>query len=149
MFNTVYLRLATRSIMSDMHFFRDRNEVAAINAYYKMGKNRLSGWKYEYHRLAVGDGKPVHSRQHGQTDGGFTRRTGNNRDYLCSCCQRGMCGWTVQRYMSRAVGSSFRFDKQDIKIKDNLISFDKYNIYASGTNPFCNRRDDRSHNPSR
>ncbi len=35
-----------------------------------------------------------------------------------------------------AVGSSFRFDKQDIKIKNNLISFDKYNIYASGTNPF-------------
>ena len=35
-----------------------------------------------------------------------------------------------------AVGSSFRFDKQDIKIKNNLISFDKYNIYASGINPF-------------
>lgn len=47
-----------------------------------------------------------------------------------------MCGWISSAVYVTAVGSSFRFDKQDIKIKNNLISFDKYNIYASGINPF-------------
>lgn len=38
MFNTVYLPLSDKEHQVDMHLFRDRNEVAAINAYYKMGK---------------------------------------------------------------------------------------------------------------
>lgn len=87
MFNTVYLPLSDKEHQVDMHLFRDRNEVAAINAYYK-GKNGLSGRKYEHHRLAIGDGKPVHSGQDGQTDGSLARGTGDNRNHLGPCRQR-------------------------------------------------------------
>lgn len=69
MFNTVYLPLSDKEHQVDMHLFRDRNEVAGDQCLLQNGKNGLSGRKYEHHRLAIGDGKPVHSGQDGQTDG--------------------------------------------------------------------------------
>ena len=148
MFNTVYLPLSDKEHQVDMHFFRDRNEVAAINAYYKMGKTDYLDGNMNITALPLEMVNPFIPDNMAKLTGalqGELAITGTTS----APAVNGYVRMDSSAVYVTAVGSSFRFDKQDIKIKDNLISFDKYNIYASGTNPFVIDGTIDIHNPSR
>ena len=135
MFNTVYLPLSDKEHQVDMHLFRDRNEVAAINAYYKMGKTDYLDGNMNITALPLEMVNPFIPDKMAKLTGalqGELAITGTTS----APAVNGYVRMDSSAVYVTAVGSSFRFDKQDIKIKNNLISFDKYNIYASGTNPF-------------
>lgn len=135
MFNTVYLPLSDKEHQVDMHLFRDRNEVAAINAYYKMGKTDYLDGNMNITALPLEMVNPFIPDKMAKLTGalqGELAITGTTS----APAVNGYVRMDSSAVYVTAVGSSFRFDKQDIKIKNNLISFDKYNIYASGINPF-------------
>ncbi|WP_301705211.1 translocation/assembly module TamB domain-containing protein [uncultured Parabacteroides sp.] len=148
MFNTVYLPLSDNEHQVDMHLFRDRNEVAAINAYYKMGKTDYLDGNMNITALPLEMVNPFIPDNMAKLTGalqGELAITGTTS----APAVNGYVRMDSSAVFVTAVGSSFRFDKQDIKVKDNLVSFDKYNIYASGTNPFVIDGTIDIHNPSR
>lgn len=142
MFNTVYLPLSDKEHQVDMHLFRDRNEVAAINAYYKMGKTDYLDGNMNITALPLEMVNPFIPDKMAKLTGalqGELAITGTTS----APAVNGYVRMDSSAVYVTAVGSSFRFDKQDIKIKNNLISFDKYNIYASGDQSVRSRRNDR------
>ena len=148
MFNTVYLPLSDKEHQVDMHLFRDRNEVAAINAYYKMGQTDYLDGNMNITDLPLEMVNPFIPDNMAKLTGALQGELAISGTASAPDVN-GYVRMDSSAVYVTAVGSSFRFDKQDIRIKDNLIRFDKYNIYASGTNPFIIDGTVDIHNPSR
>lgn len=148
MFNAVYLPLSEKEHQVDIHLFRDRDEVAAINAYYKMGKTDYLDGNMNIAALPLEMVNPF-------IPDNMAKLTGDLQGELAitgttsTPAVNGYVRLDSSAVFVTAVGSSFRFDGKDIKITDNLVSFDKYNIYASGTNPFVIDGTIDIHQPSR
>lgn len=148
MFNTVYLPLSDKEHQVDIHLFRDRNEVTAINAYYKTGKTDYLEGNMNITSLPLEMANPF-------IPDNMAKLRGNLQGELAitglpsAPVVNGYVRMDSSSVYVTAVGSSFHFDKQDIKIKDNLIRFDQYDIYASGTNPFVIDGTIDFNNPSR
>ena len=148
MFNTVYLPLSDKEHQVDIHLFRDREEIAAINAYYRMGKTDYLDGNMDITALPLDMVNPFIPENMAKLTGdlqGELAITGSTSAPEVN----GYIRMDNSSVFVTAVGSSFRFDKQEIKIKDNLISFNQYNIYASGTNPFVIDGTIDIHNPAR
>lgn len=148
MFNTVYLPLSDKEHQVDIHLFRDRNEITAINAYYKTGVTDYIEGNMNINALPLEMVNPF-------IPDNMAKLTGNMQGDLSitgpssAPAINGSVRMDNSSVFITAVGSSFRFDKQDIRIKENLINFDKYNIYASGNNPFVIDGTIDMHNPAR
>lgn len=87
MFNTVYLPLSDKEHQVDMHLFRDRNEVAAINAYYKMGKTDYLDGNMNITALPLEMVNPFIPDKMAKLTGAL-QGTGDNRNHLGPCRQR-------------------------------------------------------------
>lgn len=148
MFNTVYLPLSDKEHQVDMHLFRDRDEVAAINAYYKAGKTDYLEGSLNIMALPLEMVNPF-------IPDNMARLTGDLQGELsitgatAAPDVNGYVRLDSSEVFVTAVGSAFRFDGKEIKVADNLIRFDTYNIYASGTNPFVIDGTVDVRNPSR
>lgn len=148
MFNTVYLPLSDKGHQIDMHLFRDRSEIAAINAYYQTGQTDYLDGNMNITSLPLEMANPFIPDNMAKLTGLLQGELAINGT-LAAPAVNGYVRMDSSAVYVTAVGSSFRFDKQDIKVKDNLIRFDRYNIYASGTNPFIIDGTVDMHNPSR
>lgn len=135
MMNAVYLPVNQTSHQVDVHFFRDRSEILSGTALYATGKpDRITGSVDMIHLpldivnpFIPEDMAKLSGDLDGHVDVGGASTAPEVEGYLLLDSSSVFVG---------AVGSSFRFDQKKIEIKDNLITFDQYAIYASGKNPF-------------
>lgn len=135
MFNAVYLPLSDARHQVDFHLFRDQNEVAAITALYKMGKTDYLDGNIHVTDLPLEMVNPFIPDNMAKLDGalqGEMSITGTSKAPEVN----GYIQMDSSSVFVTAVGSSFRFDKKKIEVKENQIRFGQYNIFASGTNPF-------------
>lgn len=148
MFNAVYLPLGDNNHQVDMHLFRDQNEVAAVTALYKMGKTDHMEGNIHVTDLPLEMVNPFIPDNMAKLSGalqGEMAITGSSKSPEAN----GYIQLDSSAVYVTAAGSSFRFDGKKIEVKDNLIRFNKYNIYASGTNPFVIDGTIDFHNPAR
>lgn len=148
MFNAVYLPLNDNKHQVDMHLFCDQNEVTAVTALYQAGKSEHVEGNISVMDLPLMMANPFipdnMAKLNGALQGEMTI-TGTSKEPLVN----GYMQLDSSTVFVTAVGSGFRFDEKKIDVKDNLIQFNKYNIYASGTNPFVIDGNIDFHNPSR
>ncbi len=134
-FNGVYLPVSKQEHQIDAHLFRDHSEIVAVNAYYQTGtEEQLSGnvWltslPFEMVNPFIPDGM---ARLQGALQGELTVEGSPDAPKVNGYIQ--MDSASVYATM---VGSTFQFDQKEIPITDNQIHFNRYNIYATGENPF-------------
>ncbi|MEG2067314.1 MAG: hypothetical protein RRZ65_06685, partial [Tannerellaceae bacterium] len=135
MMNTVYLPLETGKHQVDMHLFRDQSEVLYATAFYRTGiVDSLAG------ELTVSDLPLVMlnpfipdgtARLQGTAKGNMTIHGRSATPDI-----NGFLELDSSSVFVAAAGTAFRFDEKRIDVKNNLLMFDKYNMYASGQNPF-------------
>lgn len=148
MFNTVYLPVGENEHQVDMHFFRDRKEIAAMNAFYKMGKTDYLDGNMHITTLPLAMVNPF-------IPDNMARLSGNLQGELAIAgtpsapAVNGYVRMDSSSVYVTAAGTSFRFDKQDVRIQENLVRFNKYKIHASGTNPFVIDGTIDIHDPAR
>lgn len=135
MFNTVYLPLNNNEHQVDMHLLRDQSEIAAVTAFYKAGKNDHMNGNIHVTDLPLEMVNPFipdnMAKLKGNMLGEMTITGSSNKPEV-----NGYMELDTSSVYITAVGSDFRFDKKRIEVKNNLIHFNNYSIYASGTNPF-------------
>lgn len=135
MLNATYIPVDKTDHQVDVHLFRDRTEVTAATAVYTTGTpDRITGSVDLLHLpldminpFIPEDMAKLSGDIDGHVDVGGTTAAPDVEGYLQLDSAAVFVG---------AVGSSFRFDQKRIEIKDHLITFDQYDIFASGKNPF-------------
>ena len=134
-FNGVYLPTDKQGHQIDAHFFRDRHEIAALNASYQTGQaERLSGTiqltslPFDMVNPFIPDGI---ARLKGALEGELTVEGTPSAPMV-----NGYLRMDSASVYATMVGSTFRFDTQNIPITNNQVRFNRYNIYATGENPF-------------
>ena len=148
MFNAVYLPLNDNQHQVDLHLIRDQQEVAAITALYKAGKNDHVVGNINVTDLPLEMVNPFIPDNMAKLSGdlqGEMSITGSSKKPEVN----GYMRFDTSAVYVTAVGSGFRFDDKKIEVKNNLITFDNYNIYASGTNPFVIDGTIDAHDPVR
>ncbi|MDR1160952.1 MAG: translocation/assembly module TamB domain-containing protein, partial [Tannerellaceae bacterium] len=134
MFNTVYLPLDNDSHQVDVHFSRDQEEIATATAVYQSEQDAING-DFTITSLPLQMLSPFIPDRMASLSGmlnGEMQLTGTASAPLMNGTAKLDSGAV---YVDMAA-SSFRFDDKEIKIKDSRLSFDKYNVYAAGSNPF-------------
>ncbi|RHJ92961.1 translocation/assembly module TamB domain-containing protein [Parabacteroides bouchesdurhonensis] len=135
MFNAVYLPMAKGNHQVDMHFFRDREEVTAATAFYTVGTPDIIAGNLDITHLPLEMLNPFipddMAKLSGALNGQMSITGSSDKPDV-----NGFLQLDTTSVFVGAVGSSFRFDDGRINVKDNLITFDDYNIYGSGKNPF-------------
>jgi hypothetical protein len=134
MFNTVYLPLDNGDHQVDVHFSRDREEIATATAVYQSKQDRING-DFTITNLPLQMASPFIPDKMASLNG-----TLNGQMQLTGSAASPLMNGTV-KFDSSAVyvdiaASSFRLDDKEIQIKNSILSFDKYNLYAAGSNPF-------------
>ena len=135
MFNTVYLPLNNKEHQMDMHLLRDNQEIALINAYYRVGTTDYMDGSFQITHLPFDMVNPFIPDNIATISGslvGNMNITGSTKHpILNGYIERD----TTQVYVT-AVGSSVRFGNDRISVKENLITFEEFDIYSVGDNPF-------------
>jgi hypothetical protein len=134
MFNTVYLPLDNDDHQVDVHFSRDRKEIATATAVYQSKQDNING-DFTITNFPLQMISPFIPEKMASLNG-----TLNGQMQLTGPASSPLMNGAV-KFDSSAVyidmaASSFRFDDKEIKIKNSILSFDKYNLYAAGSNPF-------------
>jgi hypothetical protein len=134
MFNTVYLPLNNDDHQVDIHFSGDREEIATATAVYRAEQENLTGG-LTITNLPLQMLSPFIPDKMAALSG-----TLNGQMQLAGPALSPLMNGTV-KFDSGAVyvdmaASSFRFDDKEIKIENSILSFDKYKLYAAGSNPF-------------
>lgn len=148
MLSAVYLPLNDNQHQVDIHLLRDQREVAAVTAQYKAGKNDYVVGNINITDLPLIMVNPFIPDDMAKLSGdlqGEMAITGNSKKPQVN----GYIRLDTASVFVIPAGSSFRIDDKKIEVKDNLITFNKYNIYASGTNPFVIDGTIDAHDPVR
>lgn len=135
MFNGVYLPLEKGNHQVDMHLFRDQAEVLAATAFYRMGEPDSVAGNIAFERLPLEMVSPFIPDDMARLSGALE---GNMSIAGTTAAPKveGYIQLDTAAVFVGAIGSSLRMDTKKIEVKDNRISFNQYNIYGSGTNPF-------------
>lgn len=135
MFNAVYMPMAGGNHQVDMHFFRDREEVTSATAFYRVGKPDAVEGNIDIMHLPLEMVNPFIPDDMAKLRGAL-----NGNMKITGSSEKPVIGGYLQLDTASVfvgtVGSSYRFDEEKIEVKNNLITFNKYNIYAAGKNPF-------------
>lgn len=148
MFNTVYLPLSSSEHQVDFHFFRDKEEIMTANAYYRMGVNDFIKGKLDIVSMPFDMVNPFIPDNMAKMSGALKGEVAISGSSAFPEVD-GYIEMDTASVFVTAVGSSVKFDKQRIAVKQNLITFDHYNLYTSGTNPFVINGTVDLHNPRR
>lgn len=136
MLNAVYLPLENMEHQVDVHFYRDREEVVAANALYRAGQkqNALKG-NLDIFTLPMRMINPFIPDGVAELDGVIN----GNIAIAGTPSKPALNGFiqldTAAVYLGMA-DTRLRFDNKRIEIKNSLITFNNYNIYSVGNNPF-------------
>ena len=147
MLNTIYLPLSAKEHQVDIHLFRDRNEISTINAYYTSEKENYLEGNMSLTDLPLDMLNPFIPENMAKLTGALQGELSIHGTPTTPDIN-GYFQMDSSSVYVTAAGTSFRLDSQEVQIKDNLIHFDKYNIYASGKNPFVIDGSIDIHNPS-
>jgi hypothetical protein len=134
MFSAVYLPLDNDSHQVDVHFSRDEEEIATATAVYQSEQDAING-DFTITSLPLQMLSPFIPDRMASLSGmlnGEMQLTGSASSPLMN----GSVKLDSSSVYVDMAASSFRFDNKEIKIKNSLLSFDKYNVYAAGNNPF-------------
>lgn len=148
MLNGVYLPLSKKDHQVDVHLFRDRNEVAAATALYKTGKKDEIDGHVSLTDLPLDMVNPFIPEDMAKLSGWLQGDMAVQGTPAAPGIE-GFLRLDSSAVFVGMVGSSFRFDNKKIEVKDNLITFDRYMIYAAGTNPFVIDGNIDIHDPAR
>ena len=135
MLNAVYLPLEETQHQVDVHFFRDRNEILTATALYEAGEQDKIDGLFDITTLPLNMVTPFipddMAALGGTLNGHMTIKGSSAKPSVDGYIQLD----TSSVYIG-ATGSSLRLDNKKIEVKNSLINFNKYSIYAVGDNPF-------------
>jgi len=134
MLNATYLPVDDNSSQIDIHLLRDRAEISSLTAFYQTGRKDYIEGNVNITDLPLEMFTPFIPQKMASLNGalqGDLSFIGNTESPLLN----GFIQVDTASVYVEAAGSRFRFDDKPIAIKDNLLSFDKYRIFASGNNP--------------
>ncbi len=135
MINGVYLPLDQTNAQVDMHFYRDREEISNLTALYTAGKKDKIDGEVHVIDLPLAMFSPFipdkMAALAGVLNGNLSVSGSAESPLLNGAIQTD----SVSVYVS-AAASTYRFENKPVEIKDNLLSFNKYKVYAVGENPF-------------
>ncbi|MDR0538567.1 MAG: translocation/assembly module TamB domain-containing protein [Tannerellaceae bacterium] len=132
MLNATYLPLADDAHQVDAHFYRNMEEVSSATATYNAKKDEIKG-SLQIDALPLEMFSPfVPQATFRGALNGKMELSGSTSKPLAT----GFLRVDTADIFSAAVSSRFRLDDKRIEIEGNRIRFDKFNIYASGDNPF-------------
>lgn len=135
MFSGVYLPLDKQSSQMDMHFYRDREEVMNLTALYTIGKKDRMEGEANIMNLPLSMLTPFIPDKMASLDGALNGKLAVSGTMDAPLLNGALQTDSASVYVS-AAGSTYRFEDKPIEIKNNLLSFNKYEIYAAGENPF-------------
>ena len=135
--NGVYLPLDNNRHRFDAHFYHNESELAVASAIYRQPRQKqapgMIDGNMQFDRIPLNELNPffggavdmqgvlrgrltLESREHGPIWNGFLKLD------------------STSMYVT-AVGTRFRFDDQEVDIKNSKLRFTKYGIYTTGGNP--------------
>lgn len=135
MLNGVYLPLDRENAQVDMHIYRDRAEIMNLTALYTSGKkDRIEG-AVNITTLPLPMFSPFIPNKMATLSGVL-----NGSLAVSGTTESPSLNGTIQTdsasvYVT-AAASTYRFEDKAVEIKNNLLSFNKYKVFASGKNPF-------------
>lgn len=132
--NAVYLPLGNDEHQIDAHLYRDEEEFVSATALYHAGAKEDIEGKLDITRLPLGMVSPFTGGMaslDGMLDGSMGISGSPEAPRLDGYIKLD----TASAYITMA-DTRLRFDNKRVEVKDNLITFNKYNILASGNNPF-------------
>ncbi|MDD2437601.1 MAG: translocation/assembly module TamB domain-containing protein [Massilibacteroides sp.] len=135
MFNGVFLPLDERNSQIDVHLYRDRKEFGVMTAFYTSGKkNRIDG-NMELMELPLEMFSPFIPDKMARLAGVLRGSMAIQGTFDAPLLNGSLQADSASVYVAAAT-STFRLDDKALMIKDNLLTFNKYKLYASGDNPF-------------
>ncbi|PNE26513.1 hypothetical protein BHU11_06580 [Tannerella sp. oral taxon 808] len=135
--NGVYLPLDNNRHRFDAHFYHNESELAVVSALYRQPRQKqapgMIDGNMQFDRIPLNELNPffggavdmqgvlrgrltLESREHGPIWNGFLKLD------------------STSMYIT-AVGTRFRFDDQEVDIKNSKLRLTKYGIYTTGGNP--------------
>ena len=148
MLNTVYLPINKKEHQVDVHLFRDQNEITAINAYYNTDRNDSLEGSLNITDLPLDMLTPFIPDDMAKLNG-ILRGELSLIGTPTSPDINGFIQLDSSSVYVTAAGTTIYLDQQPIKIQDNFIDFNNYQIHTSGKNPFVIDGTIDIHNPSR
>jgi hypothetical protein len=130
--NGVYLPLPQGDHLVDMHLFHNDRDVLTFSARYQPDQGDHLEGTLNISRLPLSAANPVIS---GGSIGGWLegamRVSGTSSNPLLD----GYLRLEAATAYIGAAGANLRFDSARVLIKDNRLSFNRYNVYAAGKQP--------------
>ena len=136
--NGVYLPLDNNRHRFDAHFYHNESELATVSALYrqpqqKQAQGAIDG-TMQFDRIPLSELNPFFGGavdMQGVLRGRLTLESRDRGPIWNGYLQLDSTSMYV-----RAVGTRFRFDDQEVDIKDSKLRLTKYGIYTTGGNPF-------------
>ena len=136
--NGVYLPLDNNRHRFDAHFYHNESELATVSAFYrqpqqKQAQGAIDG-TMQFDRIPLSELNPFFGGavdMRGVLRGRLTLESRDRGPIWNGYLQLDSTSMYV-----RAVGTRFRFDDQEVDIKDSKLRLTKYGIYTTGGNPF-------------
>lgn len=135
MFSGVYLPLDKQSSQIDMHFYHDREEIVNLTALYTTGKKDRMEGEANILNLPLSMLTPFIPDKMASLDGALNGKLAVGGSMDAPSLNGALQTDSASVYVT-AAASTYRFENKPIEINNNLLSFNKYQIYASGENPF-------------
>lgn len=135
MLSSVYLPLDQNNSQVDMHLYRDRSEIMNLTALYTFGKKDRVEGEVNIVSLPLEMMSPLVPDKMASLAGFL-----NGQMIVSGTTEAPLLNGAIKTdsasvYVSSA-SSRYYFEDKSIEIKNNLLSFNKYKVYASGNNPF-------------
>ena len=136
--NGVYLPLDNNRHRFDAHFYHNESELATVSAFYrqpqqKQAQGAIDG-TMQFDRIPLSELNPFFGGavdMQGVLRGRLTLESRDRGSIWNGYLQLDSTSMYV-----RAVGTRYRFDDQEVDIKDSKLRLTKYGIYTTGGNPF-------------
>ncbi|MDL2265356.1 translocation/assembly module TamB [Parabacteroides sp. OttesenSCG-928-G07] len=136
MFNAVYLPLENSIHQVDAHFYHDQNEIITATAMYNAAQtqNNVEG-TLDLTTLPLAMVNAFIPENRAEMQGALNGHMSITGSSASPMLNGYMQLDTSSVYLGMA-DTRLRFDDKKITVDNSLISFNKYNIYATGNNPF-------------
>lgn len=135
MFNGVFLPLDQTNSQVDMHFYRDREEIINLTAQYTSGKKDRIAGEANVIDMPLNMFSPFVPDKMASLAGMLNGKITVDGTTEAPLLNGGIKTDSAAVYVT-AAASTYRLENKEIAIKNNLLSFNKYKVYASGESPF-------------
>ena len=131
--NGIYLPIENEEHQLDVNLFHNQNEVSKLTVFYQAADSGRIEGMFDINNLTLSALNPFLSgmaRLNGAIQSSMTLSGTAQQPLLNGYVQTD----TTSVYLT-ATGNRYRFDDKKVEIHDNTIQFNRYGIYAAGSNP--------------